>query len=65
MHHVAAGFTNRVEVVSQGQGHTEWNDCVDRLYRQFVESGQAAGIDPACPAMPRPAFRLPDAAPDE
>jgi hypothetical protein len=38
---------------------------VDRLYRQFVESGQAAGIDPACPAMPRPAFRLPDAAPDE
>ena len=63
--HVAPGFTNRVEVVSQGQGHTEWNDCVDRLYRQFVETGQASGIDPACPAIARPAFRLPNAAPAE
>ena len=60
--HVAPGFSNRVEVVSRGQGHTEWNDCVDRLYRQFVETGQASGIDPACPAIPRPAFRLPGAA---
>ena len=63
--HVAPGFTNRIEVVSHGQGHTEWNDCVGRAYRQFVETGQAAGIDPACPAMPRPAFRLPDAPPAE
>lgn len=59
--HVAPGFTNRVEVVSRGQGHTEWNDCVDRLYRRFVETGRASGIDPDCPAMPRPPFRLPDA----
>ena len=63
--HVAPGFKNRVEVVSQGQGHTEWNDCVDRLYQRFVETGRASGIDHACPAMPRPAFRLPDAAPAE
>jgi pimeloyl-ACP methyl ester carboxylesterase len=60
---VAPGFTNRVEIVSHGQGHTEWNDCVDRLYRRFVETGQAAGIEPLCPAIPRPPFRLPDTRP--
>jgi len=59
--HVAPGFINRIEVVSRGQGHTEWNDCVDLLYRRFVETGKAAGIEPACPAIPRPPFRLPDA----
>jgi pimeloyl-ACP methyl ester carboxylesterase len=59
--HVAPGFIYRIEVVSRGQGHTEWNDCVDRLYRRFVETGKAAGIEPACPAIPRPPFRLPDA----
>ena len=63
--HVAPGFTNRVEVVSRGQGHTEWNDCVDRMYRQFVETGKPDGIDPGCPARPRPPFRLPDAQPGE
>ncbi|HEU5468672.1 MAG TPA: alpha/beta fold hydrolase [Steroidobacteraceae bacterium] len=55
---VAPGFSNRVEVVLRGQGHTEWNDCVDRAYVKFVESGSASGIDPACPAMPRPPFRV-------
>jgi hypothetical protein len=30
-----------------------------------VETGQASGIDPACPAITRPAFRLPDVAPAE
>jgi pimeloyl-ACP methyl ester carboxylesterase len=55
---VAAGFPNRVEIVARGQGHTELNDCVESLYRRFVESGQARGIDPACPARPRPPFRL-------
>jgi len=56
--HMAPGFANRVEVILRGQGHTEWNDCVDRLYRQFVKAGRASGIDPACPPMARPAFRL-------
>ncbi len=56
--HMAPGFSDRVEVVLHGQGHTEWNDCVDRLYRQFVLSGQAKGIDPACPAAPPPPFRI-------
>ncbi|HEU4516204.1 MAG TPA: alpha/beta fold hydrolase, partial [Steroidobacteraceae bacterium] len=63
--HVAPGFTNRVEIVSRGQGHTEWNECVDRLYRQFVETGTSEGIDPDCPAIPRPPFRLPDRQPGE
>jgi hypothetical protein len=62
---VAPGFTNRVEIVSQGQGHTEWNACVDRLYREFVETGRTAGIDAACPPIRRPPFRLPDARPAE
>ena len=56
--HVAPGFLNRVEVVSHGQGHTEWNACVERLYRRFVESGEASGIDPTCPAVPRPPFKI-------
>jgi hypothetical protein len=55
--HVASGFPDRVEVVSRGQGHTEWNECVARLYRQLVETGKASGIDPTCPAMSRPPFR--------
>jgi len=56
--HAATGFANRVEIVSRGQGHTEWSDCLASLYRQFVESGAAAGIDAAaCPATPRPPFR--------
>ncbi len=54
---VAPGFPNRVEVVLHGRGHTEWTACVDGLYRRFVESGAADGIDPACPATPRPPFR--------
>lgn len=54
---VAPGFPNRVEVVLRGHGHTEWTDCAAGLYRRFVESGQAGGIDPACPATPRPPFR--------
>ena len=59
--HVAPGFSNRVEIVARGQGHTEWNGCVAERFRQFIESGKAGGIDPVCPAMPRPPFRLPAA----
>jgi pimeloyl-ACP methyl ester carboxylesterase len=56
--HAAPGFANRVEVVSRGQGHTEWSECLGSLYRQFVESGVVAGIDgAACPEIPRPPFR--------
>ncbi len=55
---VAPGFANRIEVVSRGQGHTEWSDCIGSLYEEFVRSGTAEGIDPStCPAVPRPPFR--------
>jgi pimeloyl-ACP methyl ester carboxylesterase len=61
---VARGFENRVEIVSRGQGHTEWSDCLAGLYRQFVEAGAAAGIDAAaCPPVPRPPFRTAAEAP--
>jgi pimeloyl-ACP methyl ester carboxylesterase len=57
---MAPGFANRVEVVAHGQGHTEWNDCVGGLYRRFVETGEAKPSEPACPALRRPPFRLPE-----
>jgi pimeloyl-ACP methyl ester carboxylesterase len=55
---VTPGFPNRVEVLLSGHGHTEWTDCVGGLYRRFVESGRAQGIEAACPATPRPPFRI-------
>lgn len=55
---VAPGFPNRVEVVQHGQGHTEWNECLGRLYQRFVEHGGVQGIDPSsCKPMPRPRFK--------
>ncbi|MGH8204788.1 MAG: alpha/beta hydrolase, partial [Steroidobacteraceae bacterium] len=59
--HVAPGFSNRVEIVARGQGHTEWNGCLADRFRQFIESGKPGGIDPVCPALPRPPFLLPAA----
>ena len=54
----AAGFSNRVEFVVRGQGHTEWNDCLGQHYEGFVETGSILGIDPSsCKAIPRPHFR--------
>ncbi|HEY2780683.1 MAG TPA: alpha/beta hydrolase [Steroidobacteraceae bacterium] len=55
--HVAAGFSNRLQVVAKGQGHTEWSDCLAQLYARLVRSGVAAGLKPACGATPRPAFK--------
>jgi hypothetical protein len=55
---VAPGFSNRFELVLRGRGHTEWADCVGRLYEQFVRSGSVRGLDAAsCEAAPRPPFR--------
>lgn len=55
---VAPDFANRVEVVARGQGHTEWNKCIGRLYETFVQKGDARGIDPSvCEPIPRPPFR--------
>jgi pimeloyl-ACP methyl ester carboxylesterase len=58
MERVASGFSNRVELVARGQGHTEWNDCLGGLFQRFVESGGVQGIDPSsCKGVPRPPFR--------
>lgn len=43
--HAAEGFSNRFQFVMRGYGHTEWNDCVGRLYERFVASGSVAGLD--------------------
>jgi pimeloyl-ACP methyl ester carboxylesterase len=59
MEHVAQGFSDRVQVVLRGQGHTEWNDCVGQLYEQFVRSGEARGFGTAaCQPLPRPPFKI-------
>jgi hypothetical protein len=55
---VAQGFSDRVQVVLRGQGHTEWNDCVAQIYQQFVRGGEARGFGrAACPPAPRPPFK--------
>jgi pimeloyl-ACP methyl ester carboxylesterase len=56
--HVAAGFSNRLQVIVKGQGHTEWSACLARLYQQFVRGGAVSGLDPSCPGVPRPPFKL-------
>ena len=56
--HVAPGFSHRVELVAKGQGHTEWSDCISRLYQQLVRTGAVSGLDPSCDAVPRPPFKV-------
>jgi hypothetical protein len=59
MQHAATGFTERVEVVAGGQGHTEWSDCIARLYRRFVNDGSTRGLLGAtCESEPRPPFKI-------
>jgi hypothetical protein len=56
--HVAQGFENRAEIVLRGRGHTEWSDCLGKLYEQFVRSGTVRGLDDrSCRAVPRPPFK--------
>jgi pimeloyl-ACP methyl ester carboxylesterase len=55
---VAAGYSERAEVVVAGQGHTEWSECVGRLYEQFVREGSVRSVrGKACEAVPRPPFK--------
>jgi pimeloyl-ACP methyl ester carboxylesterase len=56
--HVAPGFSHRVELVAKGQGHTEWSDCISRLYQRLVRTGAVSGLDPSCEAVPRPPFKV-------
>jgi pimeloyl-ACP methyl ester carboxylesterase len=52
----AAGFGSGLHVVVPGQGHGQTRlPCVQRLIREFVEAGSAAGLDTACIAGIRPA----------
>ena len=54
----APGFSNRLEVVLRGKGHTDVTDCIPGLYEQFVRSGDAHGLDPSpCKPVPRPPFK--------
>ena len=56
--HAAPGFSNRLEVILRGKGHTDVTDCIPELYAQFVRSGDTRGLDAsACKPMPRPPFK--------
>ena len=55
---VAAGFSNHLQVVVKGQGHTEWSDCLAQLYQHMVRSGSVGGLGLSCPEVPRPPFKL-------
>jgi pimeloyl-ACP methyl ester carboxylesterase len=55
---VAEGFSNHATVVVHGQGHTEWNECVARMFELLVRSGSVRGLDShSCPAIPLPPFK--------
>lgn len=54
----APGFSDRVQVVQHEQGHTEWNECVERLYHRFVSSGATRGLDASCKPVARPPFKI-------
>jgi pimeloyl-ACP methyl ester carboxylesterase len=58
MQHAATGFTEHVEIVAGGQGHTEWSDCIARLYQRFVSDGSTrALLGATCESVPRPSFK--------
>jgi hypothetical protein len=56
--HIAPGFSNKAEIIARGQGHTEWSDCVSRLYEQFIRTGSAASVVRSiCQPIARPPFK--------
>jgi pimeloyl-ACP methyl ester carboxylesterase len=58
MQHAATGFTDHVEIVARGQGHTEWSDCIARLYWRFVNDGSARELTgTTCEPVARPPFK--------
>lgn len=54
---VAAGFTNRAEIVVAGHGHTEWNNCVATHYERLIRSGSVESLENSCDAASRPPFK--------
>jgi pimeloyl-ACP methyl ester carboxylesterase len=58
MEHASQGFSEHIAITQRGQGHTEWSECVGRMYEQFVHGGSAHGLQPSqCDPVPRPPFR--------
>jgi hypothetical protein len=56
--HAAPGFQNRIEVIMDNRGHTEWDPCVETLYQRFLKQGSAQALDPsACTNLSRPPFK--------
>lgn len=55
--HVSPGFSNRLELVLRGKGHTEVTDCIPEIYEQFVRSGDTDFDTSACTPVPRPPFK--------
>jgi pimeloyl-ACP methyl ester carboxylesterase len=52
----AAGFEQHLHLVIPGQGHGQTDlPCVQRLLRQFIESGSVAGLDASCVGDIKPA----------
>jgi hypothetical protein len=59
MEHTSPGFSASARVVAKGQGHTEWSDCVGKLYQRLVETGSARElIGATCAPIPRPTFKI-------
>lgn len=55
---VAANFSERAEVDVVGHGHTEWNDCIARLWEQLLRDGSVRNVrGKTCEAVPRPPFK--------
>jgi len=58
MERASKGFSQHVAITERGQGHTEWNECIGKLYEQFVRTGSAQGLQTSqCPPVPRPPFK--------
>jgi pimeloyl-ACP methyl ester carboxylesterase len=58
MEHASQGFSNHVAVIQRGQGHTEWSDCVGKLYERLIRSGSTDGLPrEGCEPTPRPPFQ--------
>jgi pimeloyl-ACP methyl ester carboxylesterase len=63
---VAATLSNSKHVVIRGTGHTAGGTgCGQRIMREFIQEGSAAGLDTSCiDKIRRPAFFLSPAGPD-
>jgi pimeloyl-ACP methyl ester carboxylesterase len=59
MEHASKGFSQYVAITQHGQGHTERNECVGRMYEQFVRSGSVQELQASQCEQPiaRPPFK--------